>query len=276
MNEIIKIVDHKGQRIVDARELHKFLGSKRDFSNWINDRIKKYEFNKNVDYISFNKIVERATGGAIRKEYGLTTDVAKEVSMVENNDKGRQARRYFIEMEKIVLNKAISLPSKKELAQMVIEQENKIEALSEDNQLKEYKITNQNLQLRQAAPKVEYHDEVLGSKDAHHITIIAKTFNMSAMALNKILHEEKVQFRTEHRKHFNSKTQKWSESFSWVPYRKYQDEGYCKIATRKIKLKNGEIKVGKELLWFEKGQKFIYEMLKKRDMINIEQELNFQ
>jgi len=94
--------------------------------------------------------------------------------------------------------------------------------------------------------------------------------------LNKILHEEKVQFRTEHRKHFNSKTQKWSESFSWVPYRKYQDEGYCKIATRKIKLKNGEIKVGKELLWFEKGQKFIYEMLKKRDMINIEQELNFQ
>ena len=174
-------------------------------------------------------------------------------------------------------SKAIYLPSKKELAQMVIEQENKIEALEEDSQLKEAQITNQHLQLRQAAPKVEYHDEVLGSKGAIHITVIAKTFGMSAMALNKILNEEKVQFRTEHTKHFNKKTQKWSESFTWVPYRKYQAEGYCTIQAKNIKLQDGSVYVNRQLLWFEKGQKFIYNLLKKRGMISPEQqELIFQ
>ena len=49
-----------------------------------------------------NKIVERKKGATRRVEYNLTLNMAKELSMVENNDKGRQARLYFIEAEEII------------------------------------------------------------------------------------------------------------------------------------------------------------------------------
>lgn len=85
------------QKSVSARELHVFLESKQDFSNWILNRIKKYRFIENEDF-SINLL--KSQRGRPKKEYILTLDMAKELSMVENNEKGRQARRYFIQCEK--------------------------------------------------------------------------------------------------------------------------------------------------------------------------------
>ncbi|CAK00931.1 anti-repressor protein [Bartonella tribocorum] len=79
--------------------MHAFLEVKRDFSNWIKDRINKYDFKEERDYIlTLAKIGERQN--VVLKEYHLTLSVAKELSMVENNKKGREARLYFIECEK--------------------------------------------------------------------------------------------------------------------------------------------------------------------------------
>ena len=60
-----------------------------------------------MDYSSFDNIVKRENGATVRKEYALSIDMAKELSMAENNDKGRQARKYFIECEKIARNKVL-------------------------------------------------------------------------------------------------------------------------------------------------------------------------
>jgi len=99
--EIIKI--YKGN-LVDARELHTFLDSKQQFANWIANRIKKYGFVEEEDYFTFNRIIKRENtkrqGASKTKEYYLTLDTAKELAMVENNERGREARRYFIEAEK--------------------------------------------------------------------------------------------------------------------------------------------------------------------------------
>ena len=102
MTELIKITTNEsGAQVVSARELHKFLESRRDFSNWIKDRIEKYGFIENQDYQLLNNFGEQTgRGGHNKKEYALTLDTAKEISMVEGNEKGRQARRYFIECEK--------------------------------------------------------------------------------------------------------------------------------------------------------------------------------
>jgi len=86
---------------VNARELHKFLESKRDFSNWITDRIRQYDLREGIDFIPFNKIVEQVSGAKTLKEYILTLSVAKELSMVERNTKGKEARQYFIECERV-------------------------------------------------------------------------------------------------------------------------------------------------------------------------------
>lgn len=92
---------HKEQTIgaeinsADARELHAFLNSEQEFANWIKNRITQYGFIENQDYI----IKITYTGRRPRKEYFITLSMAKELCMVENNAKGKEARQYFIKCE---------------------------------------------------------------------------------------------------------------------------------------------------------------------------------
>lgn len=90
--------------VCDARTLHTFLEVGKDFTNWVKDRIAKYQFVKNQDFAEFTPNLAKNQRGRGRpsSEYHLTLDMAKELSMVENNEKGRQARRYFIECERKV------------------------------------------------------------------------------------------------------------------------------------------------------------------------------
>ena len=94
---------------VSARELHTFLEVQTRFNDWIAARINEYEFIENQDFVSFTENSAKPKGGRPSREYYITLDMAKELSMVERNDKGRQARRYFIECEK-KLNSTPSTP----------------------------------------------------------------------------------------------------------------------------------------------------------------------
>jgi len=102
MNELIKIEQKNGVDTVNARVLWEFIESKRNFADWIKNRIKQYDFKENVDFICFHNFVKAENGkhgNKTYKDYYITIDMAKELSMVENNDKGREARKYFIECE---------------------------------------------------------------------------------------------------------------------------------------------------------------------------------
>lgn len=90
--------------IANGRDLHQFMGLKSQFGNWMQSRIKQYGFTQDVDFCSFNKIIKQVSGSKRAIEYNLTLDMAKELAMVERNDKGREARRYFIECEKALLS----------------------------------------------------------------------------------------------------------------------------------------------------------------------------
>ncbi|EEC7264525.1 phage antirepressor Ant [Escherichia coli] len=89
--------------LVNARDLHGFLEVGKDFSNWIRAKLNEYGFVENLDYILFSPNLAK-TPGRRRKDYHLTLDTAKELAMVERNEKGRQIRRYFIECEKKLRN----------------------------------------------------------------------------------------------------------------------------------------------------------------------------
>lgn len=104
MNELIKLhlqtMNSNTVETVSARTLHEFLESKQDFSTWIKNRIEKYEFVENADYL-LHKFVEQTPSGAKHKiDYYVSLDMAKELAMVEHNEKGKLARKYFIECEK--------------------------------------------------------------------------------------------------------------------------------------------------------------------------------
>lgn len=88
-------------QVCDGRELHAFLQVGRDFSSWMADRVKKYAFEEGLDYTAISVPPIRGAGNrGGRTEYHLSLDMAKELSMVENNPQGRVARRYFIDCEK--------------------------------------------------------------------------------------------------------------------------------------------------------------------------------
>ncbi|MFS1539548.1 MAG: antA/AntB antirepressor family protein [Candidatus Phlomobacter fragariae] len=120
---------------VNARDLHLFLEIGKDFTTWIKDRIKQYGFVENIDYIVFTNSGENPFGGRPAKDYHISLDMAKELSMVERNEKGKQARQYFIECEKRVLQPQpqTSLPTTKELALMVVHAEEEKEKLLLEN-----------------------------------------------------------------------------------------------------------------------------------------------
>lgn len=100
MTELIKITENNGNKAVSARELHQFLESKQEFANWIKSRIDKYGLIENQDFEVFDNLIKNPEGGRPLKEYILKVDTAKELAMVEGNEKGKLARLYFIEMEK--------------------------------------------------------------------------------------------------------------------------------------------------------------------------------
>ncbi|NCC97271.1 MAG: hypothetical protein EOM02_10570, partial [Synergistales bacterium] len=97
---LVPVYESDNRQVVNARELHGFLESGRQFGNWIEDRISKYGFAEGEDYVLvFNKSGKNPSGGRPTKDYLLTLNVAKELCMVENNERGRQARKYFIACE---------------------------------------------------------------------------------------------------------------------------------------------------------------------------------
>ncbi len=102
MANLIKISNNKISdfevKTVNARELHNFLEVKSRFNDWINNRIRDFGFVENQDFVTVTK---NLVSGGIQKEIYLSIDMAKELSMVERNEKGKQARQYFIEMEKV-------------------------------------------------------------------------------------------------------------------------------------------------------------------------------
>lgn len=90
---------------INARELHAFLRVGRNFSTWVQERIREYRFIEGLDYTVVETLSSPISGSAKArpqrvKEYHLALNMAKELAMVERNDEGRQARHYFIDCER--------------------------------------------------------------------------------------------------------------------------------------------------------------------------------
>ncbi|MVM30476.1 hypothetical protein GO755_10560 [Spirosoma sp. HMF4905] len=115
----------QGSPVVSARELWSFLEAKQQFSDWIKKRIIRYGFLEDVDYVEIEGVTENPVkggdevihktmknpkGGRTATDYALTLDMAKQLAMVERNEKGKQARLYFIEAEK-ALQKVMAAPT---------------------------------------------------------------------------------------------------------------------------------------------------------------------
>lgn len=99
-NELIKVTkDEQGNSVVSGRDLHEFLEVNTPYTQWF-ERMVGYGFTENVDFIGLSQKSEKPIGGRPTVDHALTLDMAKEISMIQRTEKGKQARQYFIEVEK--------------------------------------------------------------------------------------------------------------------------------------------------------------------------------
>lgn len=172
MNQLIPITTASigGAEVnaVDARALHAFLGVKSNFRDWIRNRIEDFGFVENQDFVSFAKNLAKPNGGRPTAEYALSLNMAKELSMVERTEKGKQARLYFIECERRAKEAAAAAPQiPKTLSEAL-----RLAADIEDQKLAlEAKV-------REDAPKVEFCDAVIKAHGDMLIREAAKTLGV--------------------------------------------------------------------------------------------------
>ena len=234
-NELIKIKNDNGKQLVSGRELHEFLGVGRDFTTWIKGRISKYDFIENEDFTVLNIAPQNggaSHGGQHKLDYIISIDMAKELSMVENNDKGKQARKYFIQCEKKLKEVA---SSQKALPQ------DYLSALKALVQAEEEKALMK--------PKVEYYENTLRPDTYKKLltsTAIAKDLGMSAIKFNKILNNLDVIYK--------------GKDKNWYLYSNYED----KIPEYADYIIN---EYGQQLRFTEKGREWIINLLKENKII---------
>lgn len=101
MNELIKVkVNKNNEQVVSGRDLHEFLEINTPYVKWFN-RMLEYGFEENIDYLVTDIFVHNSKGGRQTQiDHILKMDMAKEICMIQRTEKGRKARRYFIEVEK--------------------------------------------------------------------------------------------------------------------------------------------------------------------------------
>ena len=134
MNNIIiqqKTINQQVQNTVNARDLWVQLESKREFANWIKDRL--VDFIDGIDFLT----ISSKTSGRPAIDYYLTIETAKHIAMIERNEKGKEIRQYFIDFENKHKAPPIENLSRKQLALMIIEAEEEKEKLQLANQKQE-------------------------------------------------------------------------------------------------------------------------------------------
>lgn len=144
MNELIK-VDYSGEKpTVSARELHEFLDVGSEYSHWFK-RMCEYGFTEGQDFSSF---LTESTGGRPAQDAALSIDMAKEICMLQRNEKGKIARQYFLQLER-----DWNSPEKVMARALQIA----------DRKIKALEISNSALStsLEIARPKAEYFDQLV-------------------------------------------------------------------------------------------------------------------
>lgn len=161
MNELIKITYNNDRPAVSARDLHDFLEVKTAYKDWF-PRMCEYGFTEGEDFCSF---LRESTGGRPAQDAVLTIDMAKELCMIQRNEKGKQARQYFLQIEKDwnspekVMARALQIAGDK-LKRL----ENKVEA---------------------DAPKVLFADAVSASKTSILVGELAKLLKQNGVDIGQ-------------------------------------------------------------------------------------------
>ncbi len=237
MENLIKIEERNGEQLVSGRDLHEFLEVKTKFKDWF-PRMCEYGFIENKDYIAVAQKRATAQGNETTyTDYLMKISMAKELSMLQRNERGKQAREYFIKCEEawnsedMVLARALQIQNKK-----ILGYKEHIEVL--ENKIKE------------DAPRVSFAETIEKASDC----ILVREF--SKIIANEGIHlGEKSLYKWFREKGFIFKN-------STEPMQSAVQRGLFKVSERVIKAVTGDI-VRSTTKITGKGQIYFLGLLKK-------------
>lgn len=253
-----------GKDIINARDLHRELAVGRDFSTWIKGRIEKYGFVENVDFCTFPKIGEPdnqlvINGMRVAIDYAITLDMAKELCMIENNEIGRNLRKYFIECEKklreVTQQNTPKLPqSYKEALIQLLAQVEENERLMLEGQKKDQMIQVQQNKIEEDKPKVEFAEKILSSDDTISINNLAK---LICNGTNQKIGEKGLFSWMRDQNVLCSGKNNWN-----MPQQRFINAGILVIKESPY-TENGDIKISFQTRVTPKGQKYFLKLFDK-------------
>ena len=178
-NQIVAIeveVNENQEPVVNARELHEFLDVSTRYDIWFN-RMCEYGFEENIDFCTF---LNESTGGRPKQNHIIKLDMAKEIAMIQRNEKGKQARRYFLQIEKDWNS------PEKVMARALILANKKIDTL---------KIENEEMK-----PKAEYFDALVDRNLLTNVRDTAKELGVKERVFTRWLVQNKFCYRDKRNK----------------------------------------------------------------------------
>ena len=233
MNELLKVeVNENQEQVISGRELHMFLNIGTEYAKWFS-RMCEYGFEEDRDFKVIVKNDENSKGGRPSTDHIMKIDMAKELCMLARNEKGKQARHYFLEVERDwnspekVMARALNIAN------------NTINNLKLENSMQKQMIA-------EFKPVKEYVDTILSSTDTVTVTQIAADYGLSARALNKILWEEHLIHNV---------------NGQWILYKRWMNKGFTKSETINVPRADGSSKVVMNTKWTQKGRLKIHEIL---------------
>ena len=190
MSELIPIQDQNdGRQAVLGRDLHSFLGIGKDYSTWFND-MANYGFVAGQDFSPISGNIQGP--GRPRQDHILTLDMAKELSMIQRTEKGKQARQYFIECEKRAKGENLTELDEAKLIQRAIQVSyQKIQRLEAENLA--------------MIPKAAYVDTYVADEDLIQFRTVANQLNIGEQALRELLISKKWIYRMAGKRWSNKK-----------------------------------------------------------------------
>ncbi len=237
MNELIKIEVRDGSQLVSGRELHEFLGIGTEYMKWFS-RMTNYGFIENVDFIVIVKNDEDDTAfGGIRKstDHLIKLNMAKEISMLQRNEKGKEARTYFIKCEE-----AWNSP------EMILARANQIQSHMIEDYTKKIKILEN--KVKEDKPKVIFADAVATSQSSILIGDLAKLIKQNGVDTG-----QKRLFEWMRENEFLIKQK--GESYN-MPTQKSMNLGLFEIKERTVLNPDGSIRISKTPKVTGKGQQY--------------------
>lgn len=204
MSALIPIREDDGRQAVSGRDLHAFLEVATPYKDWF-PRMLAYGFTDGED---FGAILSESTGGRPGTDHVLTLDMAKELAMIQRTDKGKQARQYFIEVEKRARLNAVprSLPDALRAYAIEVEAREALEA-----------------KVAADAPKVEYIDTFVAPEDLRILRNVAKSLDLPEDTLRQALIDhkwiyEEITERWSNKKQQKEKVRRYSSYSDKRPY----------------------------------------------------------